>query len=78
LKHPSWFLRSVSSSRLQKTKIPARGLKRDRFIDVSNLPSLLLQKTKIPARGLKLRLITNRSPHKPRNDFKKPKSPRGD
>ena len=63
---------------LQKTKIPARGLK---LCLLQVLPPQLrfrLQKTKIPARGLKLcqgvfcEIFTHLS------TFKKPKSPRGD
>ncbi len=38
---------------LQKTKIPARGLKRIEQRSLTRVPSKELQKTKIPARGLK-------------------------
>jgi len=65
---------------LQKTKIPARGLKQDDLnLAVFDLLAANLQKTKIPARGLKHRRsqfsrLRRCSVHR----FKKPKSPRGD
>ena len=62
---------------LQKTKIPARGLKPCRREGVGSVVQGL-QKTKIPARGLKplgrKRMFDLRNADR----FKKPKSPRGD
>ncbi len=44
----------IMSLCLQKTKIPARGLKSQPLNEIARTsPSSLLQKTKIPARGLK-------------------------
>ena len=65
---------------LQKTKIPARGLKRFRFYRrQEHLHTVLLQKTKIPARGLKQKGVRDRAFEVVVFDFfKKPKSPRGD
>ena len=47
----------MCAHRLQKTKIPARGLKPTSFQTASVYNTAQLQKTKIPARGLKPTLI---------------------
>ena len=52
--NPSSSFLTMYQGTLQKTKIPARGLKLMEYKPLSSFDERNLQKTKIPARGLKL------------------------